>query len=442
MTRIHMATFHHIKVVLAILLFSLATSPIAVGQSNNGTTVNRENWESNQKKLRWAMRHMRELFPTQAVRPGDAKVWTLPESLIDESSFQFHTKANEAMSLGQSLQHLEADAFIVLHDGKIVVERYFEGMRSDTPHFLASINKSIVASVVSSLIDEGTLKENAQIDSDGYVPELALSAYAGATVRQILDMLSAVDYTYVDDDAVGREASLAAHSRSIQPDAKHLGGPIGVREFLLTLKPWQGHKHGGDMLYKESDPAVLVWAAEKVTGKRFAEIASERMWQKIGAEHPMEVVCDPRGRWTYHISVTARDLARWGQMLLNDGKAREEQVVPKRFIEDIRHSGNVQQLQESPLTGELFPEGVGYRSFFYRDTKGKDAIAAVGAYGQMVYVSPEAKTVIVLFSSTKSWLERENAGMSFEKIFEQDVEMEKFRWNLCRALCEFFAAAK
>lgn len=91
------------------------------------------------------------------------------------------------------------------------------------------------------------------------------------------------------------------------------------------------------------------------------------------------------------------------------------------------------------MTGELFPDGVGYRSFFYRDTLGQDSIAAVGAYGQKCYISPATDVVVVLLSTGPTYQERKDAGLDDEEAFAQEIALEKFRWNFCRSLCEFIA---
>lgn len=400
-------------------------TPSFIGVPHSGVgLVTLDNWESSQTKLRWAMRHMRELFPTQAVQPGPPR--PLVAEPIGFERFQFSTGDAE-LGLRACLEHMNADALVVLQNGKLVAEEYLAEMTPESPHYLASVSKSIVSSVVASLLNEERLAEDAVIDS--YVPELSKTPYAGATLRQILDMQSAVEYDYTD--------VFVDNSRAVRPDAQKSDGPVGEREFLLAMQPRDGMRHGDSMLYKESDPSVLVWAAENVTGKRFADLASERLWRPVGAEHPLEAVCDSRGNWTFHLSATARDLARWFQMILDDGRFAETQVVPRSFIQDIRDKGNVRLLQESPVTGELFPEGVGYRSFFYRDTLGEDSIAAVGAYGQMCYASPAADVVIVLLSTGPTYQDRKNAGLNDKEAFAADIQLEAFRWDFCRSLCKF-----
>ena len=123
-------------------------------------------------------------------------------------------------------------------------------------------------------------------------------------------------------------------------------------------------------------------------------------------------------------------------MILSEGNFNGHQIVPRSFVADIRKNASVERLQKSPLTGDLFPDGVGYRSFFYVDTDGKNAIAAAGAFGQFCYISPDHDTVIVLLSSGEGWQSRLDAGMTFEQVEKEDIQLEEMRWQVCRDLCE------
>jgi CubicO group peptidase (beta-lactamase class C family) len=189
------------------------------------------------------------------------------------------------------------------------------------------------------------------------------------------------------------------------------------------------------MLYKESDPAILVWAAEKVTNQRFAKVAQNRLWSKIGAEHELEAVCDPLGFWTHYVSCTARDLARWGQMLVDSGRCNEKTVVPSSFVQDIRDNAHFDLLRDEPFVGAYLPKGIGYRSFFYVDSHGENAIAAMGGYGQLCYMSPATKTVVVILSSSEPLAARVANGEDPDDAWQKAKAEEEERWNLCREIC-------
>lgn len=395
--------------------------------------VTRENQEESQEKLRWAMQHLRELYPTQHVSRGDSAIAVLPRRHRDIMAMEFANDDGDLTTLRNQISALAMDAFIVLHSGQILCEEYFHGMRPETPHTMYSMNKSIVSSVIFTLLRDALLRPDVAIED--YVPELKDTAYSGTTVRQILDMESGVLYRYVEEDD-----EIAQHEQAISPAASELGGPVGDYNFIPTLKSEKGRGHGTGMRYKESDPCVLVWAAEKVTGKRFADLLSERLWSKLGAEFDLDAVCDPLGHWTHHLACSLRDIARWGLMCLNNGQFNGQQVIPEEYFADIREHASVERLANSELTGDFFPDDIGYRSFFYHHQKSGGSIAAAGAYGQFCYMNPTHDVVIAFFSSTKPWSGQIAAGIPFDEIFKQDQRNERERWRLCHEVARQIAS--
>ena len=353
--------------------------------------VTRDNMDETQAKMRWAAQHWRELYPTQRVSRGRNPIIALPRNAQELMSRQFCDTADEPAALLAHLERLHVNAFLVLKRGAIVCEDYFHGMTPETTHETYSVRKSIEATVIATLLGEGKLDEHAPIEQ--YVPELAQSGCAGATVRQMLDMESGVKY----DVGVGDASEFSRHCRSLGPAARELGVPVGNYNYLPAVK--QERPHGSRMAYKEVDPAALIWAAEKVTGKRFATLLSERIWSKIGAEFDADATCDQLGHYTVFLAITLRDFAAGDRCVANDGAFNNEQVVPTALFQDIRRNATPARLAPMPLLGKLMPEGVGYRSFFYHHQPSGDAIAAAGAYGQFCYINPKYETVVAMFST-------------------------------------------
>ena len=93
------------------------------------------------------------------------------------------------------------DAVVVLHDGQIVFEQYFNGMTAETPHLLMSVTKSVVGCIAGILVEQGLLDPDKQAST--YVPEIVGSGYDGATVRHLLNMRTGVAFReeYTNPDA-------------------------------------------------------------------------------------------------------------------------------------------------------------------------------------------------------------------------------------------------
>src|SRR5512140_69152 len=128
-------------------------------------------------QTRWSFAHMQQFVPTANVWRGEGKVAALPRA------------ANYT------------DAIVVLHRGRIVYERYVGVMTPHTQHIAMSVTKSFVGTLGEMLIAEGKLDAGARVSR--YVPELEGSAFADATVRQVLDMTTGLAYSenYADPKA-------------------------------------------------------------------------------------------------------------------------------------------------------------------------------------------------------------------------------------------------
>ena len=329
--------------------------------------VTLDTYECSPAHRRWASQHTRELCSTQCIARGGGPVAVLPRRMLDFGSWQLTDLAGSTLTVQQFLNQTYTDAFLVLHKGEIVTEEYFSGMRPDAPHRVYSAGKSVLADVVAILVEHEKLRLNACVIE--YIPELASSAYAGATVRQLLDMQSGVKYEY---DMATPHTSMTEQGRHFRAAGlfRKLPGECpssGQYDFFLTLDK-KCRDHGLVFSYKCSDTGVLAWACERATGRRFADLVSSHIWSKIGVEQDASIVCDPQGASTPNggMSTTLRDLARWGQMHLEGGTCRGQRVVPAKFVEDISASAEASKVtSESSPPPDFLQPGWAYRSQFW-----------------------------------------------------------------------------
>ena len=293
--------------------------------------VNLENWQKPPFN-RWSFQHLREVIPTQRIARG---VMARPldhadHSLVPDDVAVTRLEAGPS-TLGAVLADTWTDAVIVMHDGRVVLERYFGGMRADTPHLLMSISKSIVGCVAGNLAEQGRLDTDAPITR--YVPEIAGSGYDGATVRHLLDMRTGVAFSeaYQNPDA---EVRIIERHMGWRPD----GGSehVGMYAYLASLDS-EG-PHGGPFVYRSADTDMLGWVCERAAGIRMVDLISSLIWGPMGAEYDAEITCDSLGTAVHDggISATARDVARFGQLLLDDGWAGEQAVIPERWLLEAR----------------------------------------------------------------------------------------------------------
>lgn len=346
-------------------------------------------------KLRWTACHFRQLMPTVGVSRGPGAASPLPQRLdaaIDALPFT-PLNTHATMTWAQSLQANYTDGIIVLHDGVVVYERYAGCLQPDGEHGAMSVTKSITGLLGEMLVAEGVLDENETVGA--ILPELANSAFGDATVKQVLEMTTALRYSedYADPKAEVWQFSAAG---STLPPPPGYTGPRSYYDYLQTVQK-QGH-HGEAFGYKTINSDTLGWIIARRTGKPVSTLLSERIWQHLGAEQDAYYTVDSSGTPFAGGGFNAglRDLARLGQLLLQDGRANGQQIVPAAAIERIRAGGDKRAFAKAGYT--LLP-GWSYRGMWWISHNQDGAYMARGVHGQALYIDPAAKVVIARFGS-------------------------------------------
>jgi CubicO group peptidase (beta-lactamase class C family) len=358
-------------------------------------------------QLRSSFNHARELGPTNAVARGAGPVALLESAPRDLGALAFVTDDGERRTLSASLKQTHADGFIVLHRGRIVHEVYAGEGAAHRPHICMSVTKSLVGTIAATLIHEGALDPDAL--APHYVPELSRGAYRDANLRQILDMLIGAAYRedYADPDA---EIWDYARAGGLFPRPESYDGPEGFRACLTELRK-QG-EHGRAFDYKTVNTEVLGWILQRVTGQSLADLVSTRIWSQIGAGADAFFLVDQTG-WEAAgcgFAASLRDLARFGEMMRNEGAANGRQVVPAAVVADIRRGGDRAHFAAA---GYSTLAGFSYRNMWWATHDAHEAFLARGIHGQSLYVDPVAEVVIARFASFPLAANRHNDPLTF-----------------------------
>jgi hypothetical protein len=290
-----------------------------------------------------------------------------------------------------------------------------------------SVSKSLVGCVAGVLADRGRLDPAAPVTA--YVPEAEASGYAGAIVRHLLDMRTGVAFreTYAELDAEVRVMERSMGWRPAQP-----GDPAGAYPYLITLG--QAGPHGGEFTYRSADSDMLGWVCERASGTRMADLIAALIWQPMGAERDAEITCDPLGSAIHDggVSATARDLARFGQLLVDDGFARGgsgglggvvtpggdraggNPVVPAAWLAATRAPDPGVREAFAATENELVLPGGWYRNqFWVIPGPGGPVLVCLGIHGQLVYADRAARTVVVKLSS---WPDPQHTGYLLDTL--------------------------
>lgn len=344
---------------------------------------------------RWSFSHIREVVPTVQVSRGSGAVSVLPRAERDDIDSLTFTPigSDKPMTWKQSLAANYTDGIVVLHRGKRVYERYFGALKPEGQHIAFSVTKSFIGTLAAMLVADGTLDENAPVSR--YVPELKNSAFGNATVRQVMDMTTSIDYSedYADPKAGVWEYGRAGH---LIPRPAGYTGATSLYGYLQKLKA-QG-EHGQTFAYKTVNSDALAWVVQRVTGKPFAELLQERIWSKLGAEQNAYLMVDEVGTGFAGggFNASLRDMARFGETMRLNGRFNGQQIIPETVVADIRKGGDQSQFAKA---GYKTLPGWSYRNMWWVATNDHQVFTARGIYGQTIYVDPKAEMVIVRFAS-------------------------------------------
>ncbi len=375
--------------------------------------VTRENW-GHAPANRWAFQHASEILHTANISRGSGPVAALAQEPRNISLLGFDDSQGEQTNVQALLHESYTDGFIVLREGAIIFETYLNGMRPDTKHILQSVSKSVTGMLAGALVHNGRLDPNAQVTD--IIPELAESAYGDATVRQVLDMTVSVVWREEYDDP---ESEVSVHESAMLWADRDEVSRAGDYSFLTTLKKDE-RKHGELFHYASCNTDVLGWLIERTSGQRFADFFSDQIWSKLGADHDSYITVDERGSPAANggFAMTLRDLARFGQMVLDEGRFNGAQVVPSGWILDTRHNGDNAAWRPHPWADATDTPNGFYRNQWYVTGKERGVYFAVGVYGQLLWIDPTTRVVIAKCSS---WDEPVNLKYAGDALLAVDA---------------------
>ncbi len=351
-------------------------------------------------KLRWSVCHLREFLPTEEISRGlgmpvpldylsPAKFADVRQA-IDALTFT-PMNSDDEMTWEESLYANYTDGILIIHEGRIVYERYFGCLDEDGKHAAMSMTKSVTGLLAEIMVAEGTLDDTALVRD--LIPEIRDSAFANATVREVMDMTTGVQYS---EDYSDPNADIWRYSAAASPLPKPEGyaGPDGYWEYLQQVQP-EGN-HGDQFHYKTINSDMLGWIISRVSGKWVTEFASERLWRRMGAEQDAYQTVDGKGVPFAGGGLTAglRDMGRLGLLMLNEGVINGERLFPAEVVRNIRAGGDPSKFVGFPT----IPNG-SYTSQWWVFHNTHDAFAARGVHGQTIYVDPTAEMVLVRFAS-------------------------------------------
>ena len=272
---------------------------------------------------------------------------------------------------------------LVLQDGAIVHEAYYQGTEPGDRRISWSMAKSYLSALFGVLVDEGAIASLDDPVTD-YAPMLRGGAYDGATIRNVLQMSSGVLF---DEDYLDYDSDINRMGRVLALGGKMDDFAAGLTERFVDA--------GAEWKYTSIDTHVVGMVARGATGRSVPDLMTEKLVQPLGLEQSPLYLTDGVGVAFVlgGLNITTRDYARFGQMILQDGQWQGQQVVPADWF--------AATTVPSART-EAGRNGYGYQWWIPVGAR-PGVVMGRGIYGQYLYIDDQAQTVIVVTAADRQF---------------------------------------
>lgn len=308
----------------------------------------------------------------------DQAFLSAPLPSVDQvpSSFPIGKKAEMPAGFEAFTRDRNVTSIVVLKDGKLVFEDYFQGTTDKDLRISWSLAKSYISALTGVMLEEGSIGslDDRVID---YAPTLRDGAYHGATIRNVLNMATGVTF---DEDYLDKNSDINRMGRVLA-----LGGEMDSFAAGLTENFTDP---GVDWKYVSIDTHVLGMVIRGATGKSIIQLMGEKIIGPLAVEQAPYYLTDGTGVAFVlgGLNSTTRDYARFGQMYLQGGAWNGRQIVPRDWV--------IASTTASAPT-DLDQYGYGYQWWMPRDARAREYMGR-GIYGQYLYINEERSVVIAL----------------------------------------------
>jgi len=354
------------------------------------------------------------IFPSRAVSPA-ADPLPLPRADLPDGFAIRYEWRGETYDVDEFNERTRTTALLILKDGRIVTEIYRNGARPETRFISFSTGKSVTSTLLGMAIADGYV---GSVDEPltQYLPALTGSAYDGVTIRDALQMSSGVAWDEYEYDFGNLAKPLNRHWENAMVQQRYRFVE-GANELPREYEP------GKKFNYNTLETCLLGWLVENATKRRLSTYMQQRLWQPAGMEFEARWLLDgPEGIGREMsggmLEAALRDYGRFGLLIMNGGKAGDRQLVPADWVRAATSAGS-----DAVSYGKLYegyPLGYGYQWWLFPDGN----FEAQGIFGQLIFVAPAERVVIVKLSA---WPEAWVDDMEFESYAFFDAVVDALR---------------
>lgn len=324
------------------------------------------------------------------------KPYNLPETYFFEG---------EERNFQEDLDHFKTDGLIVLHNGDMLYENYWNGNSASSKHIAFSVSKSFLSALIGIAVGDGLI-DSIEDPVTKYIPDFNGTGYEGVRIKDILQMSSGVKF---NEDYADPKSDINIFGRAVARGSS-------FRDFSKTLE--REKTPGTYHHYVSIDTQVLGFLLAEVTGVSVQDYLYEKIWNKIGMEQGAYYITDNLGveMALGGLNATLRDYAKFGQLYLNDGNWMGEQVVPAEWV---RASYNTDGRHLKPGEHDMSSSPWGYGLQWWVPGFPDTDYTAAGVYNQYIYIDPLTNVVVAKTSS--------NHRYTAEKEYSKAANVAMFR---------------
>lgn len=366
--------------VLSATSFAQALAPAELDAQSLRRPI--ATWSQAEREFGFA--HWDRIFLARLVARGK-QVHALPQGTAWAT---FAPGGEGAAQLQRNIDDFKLAGIVVLHDGKLRLERYALGFGASGRWVSFSVAKSLTSTLLGAAIKDGAISS---VDDavTRYIPELRGSAYDGVTLRQLLTMSSGIQW---NEDYKDPAADIALfYSMPLDPG---MDATVGYMKKLARAVP-----PGTKWHYNTGETNLIGVVVARATKQDLATYASEKIWARYGMEHDASWMLDrtDREHGGCCIQAATRDFARFGQFILDGARIDGQAIVPDGWLEAAT--------RKQVDTGQ---PGMGYGYQWW--TRDNGTFNALGIHGQQIHVDP-ARRLVIAFNSASP-----NANSTKESI--------------------------
>jgi len=328
----------------------------------------------------------REIFPQRVVHHAEQPSrWIVAQPAgVNFDTVTVRDVDLQPRPLAEYLERRQVRAFLITKDDTILYEHYSHGYGPGTTSSSFSVAKSVLSALLGQAIAKGSIRSLGD-SASAYVPELARSkAYAGVTLRNLLEMRSGVAYTRTNGKSF----------HDLRSDDAHIYYTKNREHFLMAQH--RQDPPGARWAYKDSDAEALGWVLERATKKTIAQQLETQVWRPMGAEHDASFDLDHKnGRESVSsgLNATARDFARFGRLYLEGGRSGGNQVLPADWVAASTTRDSSRTEPEVVTWWQMQHQH--YWWIPLQNWQAEQDFFADGSRGQRIYVHPRSHLVIV-----------------------------------------------